>query len=375
MDLQLLIPKWDSLRLELPHNKCTILDNSKIGIPYVLMGVADWSGVIIEGSDAEPLQKLNQTDYTKGITLRIAQVNRVVGMGNNEQRFVIQVNSKMLKERYFEGLTLDNIRLVYDYIISFKIIDFSYEDFLEGFVYDADLCMDAEAKPEVFGKMLSRLNRSINPNKWRKVNSFNKSSTNMGIEFGKRDSASITNPFCKFYHKGLELVNKVSPNKKIIGEFNREYLGDDMYNVVRLEATFKNRDMFKEYGIPVKSLSDLLGLDNGKLKGIITTIVKKNYMDKRAKSSFTEDNVSRKDDLILNLMEYIIDCGETEEYFLSLADMFNGDYTQKSRYRKLVKKLLSNIQFKSKLDKNMADAKEGDLLGYQFGLWDIKPNI
>ena len=97
-------------------------------------------------------------------------------------------------------------------------------------------------------------------------------------------------------------------------------------------------------------------------------------MDKRAKSSFTEDNVSPKDDLILNLMEYIIDCGETEEYFLSLADMFDGDYTQKSRYRKLVKKLLSNIQFKAKLDQNMADAKDGDLLGYQFGLWDIKPN-
>ena len=374
MDLQLLIPKWDSLRLELPHNKCTILDNSKIGIPYVLMGVADWSGVIIEGSDAEPLHKLNQTDYTKGITLRIAQVNRVVGMGNSEQRFVIQVNSKMLKEKYFEGLTLDNIRLVYGYIISFTIIDFSYEDVLEGFVYDADLCMDAEANPDVFGKMLSRLNRSINPNKWRKVNSFNKSSTNMGIEFGKRDSATITNPFCKFYHKGLELVNKVAPNKKVIGEFNREYLGDTMYDVVRLEATFKNRDMFKEYGIPVKSLYDLLVLDNGKLKGIITTIVKKNYMDKRAKSSFTEDNVSPKDDLILNLMEYIIDCGETEEYFLSLADMFDGDYTQKSRYRKLVKKLLSNIQFKAKLDQNMADAKDGDLLGYQFGLWDIKPN-
>ena len=374
MDLHLLIPKWDSLRLELPHNKCRILDNSKIGIPYVLMGVADWSGVIIEGSDAEPLHKLNQTDYTKGITLRIAQVNRVVGIANTEQRFVIQVNSKMLRDRYFEGMTLDNIRLIYDYIIQHKIIDFSYEDFLEGFVYDADLCMDAEAKPEVFGKMLSRLNRSINPNKWRKVNSFNKSSTNMGIEFGKRDSASITNPFCKFYHKGLELVNKVSPDKKTIGEFNREYLGDDMYNVVRLEATFKNRDMFKEYGIPVKSLNDLLSLETDVLKGIITTIVKKNYMDKRAKSSFTEDNVSPKDDLILNLMEYIIDCGETEEYFLSLADMFSGDYTQKSRYRKMIKKLLSNIQFKAKLEQNMVDAKDGDLLGYQFGLWDLKPN-
>jgi hypothetical protein len=374
MDLHLLTPKWDSLRLELPHNKCRILDNSKIGIPYVLMGVADWSGVIIEGSDAEPLHKLNQTDYTKGITLRIAQVNRVVGIANTEQRFVIQVNSKMLRDRYFEGMTLDNIRLIYDYIIQHKIIDFSYEDFLEGFVYDVDLCMDAEAKPEVFGKMLSRLNRSINPNKWRKVNSFNKSSTNMGIEFGKRDSASITNPFCKFYHKGLELVNKVSSDKKTIGEFNREYLGDDMYNVVRLEATFKNRDMFKEYGIPVKSLNDLLSLETDVLKGIITTIVKKNYMDKRAKSSFTEDNVSPKDDLILNLMEYIIDCGETEEYFLSLADMFSGDYTQKSRYRKMIKKLLSNIQFKAKLEQNMVDAKDGDLLGYQFGLWDLKPN-
>ncbi len=157
----------------------------------MLVGVRDWAGVVLEGSDSEPLQKLNQTDYTKGITLRIAQVSRVVGVGANEMRFVIQVNSKMLKGRYFEGMTLDNIRLIYDYIIGHNIIEFSYEDFLEGFVYDADLCYDAEAKPEVFSKMLSRLHRSINPNKWRKVNLFNKSATNMGIEFGKRDVHQI----------------------------------------------------------------------------------------------------------------------------------------------------------------------------------------
>ena len=374
MDLHLLIPKWDSLRLELPHQKCRILDNSKIGIPYMLVGVRDWAGLVLEGSDAEPLHKLNQTDYTKGITLRIAQVSRVVGVGANEMRFVIQVNSKMLKERYFEGMTLDNIKLIYDYIIQHKIIDFSYEDFLDGFVYDADLCYDAEAKPEVFSKMLSRLHISLNPNKWRKVNLFNKSSTNMGIEFGKRDSASNTNPFCKFYHKGLEGLNKLSSDKKTIGEFNREYLDGLMYDVARLEVTFKNRDMFKEYGIPVKSLSDLLSLDRGKLRHIVTTIVKKNYMDKRAKSSFTEDNVSPKDDLILNLMEYLIDNGETEEYFINIADMFDGDYTQKSRYRQMVKKFLSNIQFKARLEQNMADAKDGDLLGSQFGLWELKPN-
>jgi hypothetical protein len=97
-------------------------------------------------------------------------------------------------------------------------------------------------------------------------------------------------------------------------------------------------------------------------------------MDKRAKSSFTEDNVSPKDDLILNLMEYLIDNGETEEYFINIADMFDGDYTQKSRYRQMVKKFLSNIQFKERLQQNMADAKDGDLLGFQFGLWDLKPN-
>jgi hypothetical protein len=130
MDLHLLVPKWDSLRLELPHQKCRILDKSKIGIPYMLVGVRDWAGVVLEGSDSEPLQKLNQTDYTKGITLRIAQVSRVVGVGANEMRFVIQVNSKMLKDKYFEGMTLDNIRLIYDYIIGHNIIEFSYEDFL-----------------------------------------------------------------------------------------------------------------------------------------------------------------------------------------------------------------------------------------------------
>ena len=226
-----LIPKVDSLRWETHIDKIKFLDDALIGAETILVRIDD--GKVMEGSYEEPLIKLTESDITKGITTRINKVNRVVGMGGQtEERIVIQVNAKMLRERYFEGITIDNLRLVYDYIIGLGLIDFSYDTFLDGYVYDVDICMDVETDVDVFEKMLRRLVKSVKPNFYRKVNAFFRDK-NVGVELGTRDKSTASNPYVKFYAKGLELLNKETRyNKKPnqYGEFNRYWLGDEYYN-------------------------------------------------------------------------------------------------------------------------------------------------
>ena len=384
-ELHTLIPKVDSLRWETHIDNIKFLDDALIGAETILVRIDD--GKIMEGSYEEPLIKLTESDITKGITTRINKVNRVVGMGGlMENRIVIQVNAKMLRERYFEGITKDNLRVVYDYIIGLGLIDFSYETFLDGYVYDVDICMDVETDVDVFEKMLRRLVKSVKPSQYRKVNAFFRDN-NVGVELGTRDKSTASNPYLKFYAKGLELCHKETRyNKKPneYGEFNRYWLGDEYYNLGRLELSIKNREMFAELGLttkdvngfewPIKLFRELLDVDNQKLKSIITTIVKEKYMDTRVNINLGDGKILPKDDFVLHLMAYIIDSGESSDFFMDIAERYVGDYTQKSRYRKTVKKYLDNVAFREKLEHNHQLGKEAELLGNQFGLWPLSTN-
>jgi hypothetical protein len=341
----------------------------------------------MEGSYDEPLIKLTESDITKGITTRVNKVNRVVGMGGSmEERIVIQVNAKMLRERYFEGITKDNLRVVYDYIIGLGLIQFDYETFLDGYVYDVDICMDVETDVDVFEKMLRRLVKSVKPSQYRKVNAFFRDN-NVGVELGTRDKSTASNPYLKFYAKGLELCHKETRyNKKPnqYGEFNRYWLGDEYYNLGRLELTIKNREMFAELGLttkdangfefPIKLFRELLDVDKQKLKSIITSIVKEKYMDKRVNINLGDGKVLPKDDFVLHLIAYLVDAGESRDFFMDIADRYVGDYTQKSRYRKTVNKYLDNVAFREKLEHNHQLGMEAELLGNQFGLWPLSTN-
>ena len=125
---------------------------------------------------------------------------------------------------------------------------------------------------------------------------------------------------------------------------------------------------------PIKLFRELLGVDRGKLKSIITTIVKEKYMDKRVNLNLGDGKILPKDDFVLHLIGYIVDAGEAKDFFMDIADRYTGDYTQKSRYRKMVKKYLDNVAFREKLEHNHQLGKEAELLGNQFGLWPLSTN-
>jgi hypothetical protein len=370
-ELHTLKPKIDSLRLEIPLHRLNLLDGTLINHPTIL--VSTITGAIMEGTEEDPLVKITETHFDRGITTRMQKVNRVMGGGQTEERLVIQVNAKMLGERYFEGITFENLPEIYNYIRQLHIVDMEYEDFLMGNVYDVDICMDVETRDDVFEKMLRRLAQQINPVHYRKVGKWF-AKNNIGLEIGTRHKSTADNPYVKFYAKGLELLFKASKNNsggvKEIGEFNRNYLGGGKYDLARVELSFRNREMWDKMGYGrVHTFNDLLNVSKPSLKQTMLSVVKKSYMDKRLNKSLGDDRVLPKDDFVLELISYIVDAGESKDFFMSIVDRFDGSYTARSRYRKMVEQFLDNVAFREKLEANHKLGFEASELGKQFGLW------
>lgn len=363
------IPKWDSFKLHIPIDKVTLLDKGLIDIP--LTTSRKDTGEVVE----DDFVKLDQVDYFNGITFRANKTYAVTG-GNNagEWRLALQVNAKKLKSDYFNGITLENIKEVYDYIISKELFYISFDDFLNGYVYDADICLDFEATPEIFEKLCSELWQCINPTYYKICNKFNQWN-NKGVEFGKREKGTIEKPFVKIYHKGLELLHHENKKTKEVAEFNKAFLGYSMYNVGRLELTLKGRKHYEALGLlvderPIHTLRELLEFDKVKLLSIVKSVVREKYIQKRMNNNFSEDNVSPKDKMLLACFDYIISIGEDEDWFIKMAKDNGNSDVQKHRNVKLVKKLLEDVRFKERLAENQRVRGVAHNLGQQLGFWD-----
>ena len=59
-----------------------------------------------------------------------------------EPCFVIEVTPKLIGAKYLEGVTRFNSRAVYEALMRFKVLEFSYDTFLDGYIADADFKID-----------------------------------------------------------------------------------------------------------------------------------------------------------------------------------------------------------------------------------------
>lgn len=366
MDYHLLTPKLDSFRLEIPTNKAHPI--GRIKIPYRKVGMFEYDGIVLDGSESEPLIDLSQTNREKGITFRTEIHRRTLGNQQFEERYILQVNAKMLKERYFEGITKDNLFLIYEYIKGLKIIDFEWEDFINANVYDIDFAIDVECSRDGWLKLCRKVNAYLNPSKFKYANLF-ASSTNIGLELNKRDKATNSAPFVKFYHKGVQLINTKDGNRNELGVFNGEYLGGQDHKVGRLEFSFKNREYVKHLGLQIKTMLDVLDLDRDKLHKIIIGEIKSNYMEKREIKRVDDGRLPIKDDMIYNLVRHCIELGEDEQFFLLFAERYEGDYTERSRYRKLIQKWIKLDEFQKGIETNLELNSEANSVGRKLGLF------
>jgi len=209
---------------------------------------------------AEPFVKI-----INGITYRI-YIKAFIDKNKLAHEYVVfQISAKMLKERYFEGITSDNYNCIVDDINSFGVLHVSKGAFLDGLVSDIDICINQLIDLKSLKTAFAFILQNPNSGKLPLIHYINQSSTlkntfNLGMDFNKREKASNSAPYCKIYHKGFELLSKSIIFYKAYLEPMKTSVLD---NLVRYEFTIKAHKhkeylISKGYKADFKTFSDLL---------------------------------------------------------------------------------------------------------------------
>ena len=208
-----------------------------------------------------------------------------VELGQVRKFLHLQVNAKKLHSNYLEGITKNNIRTIYERLMSQKICSFPYKEFLKGSVTDVDFKKDVinekfrEAKLLLYemtkefkqaGKGVSQQDRK----------------NNLGIWWGERESATYSYPFLKLYHKQVELCNNVKSKA-----FSETYLrGVDLTDRIRIEFTIKDKGHFNKLGVDDNSLITILQLDQEQKNKMLEKVIKYHLLPRPLKQVNTNPN-------------------------------------------------------------------------------------
>jgi hypothetical protein len=295
--------KLDSLAIVIPTEKCN--NHSTAGRKD--LSLRDDEGVEYARGMKVPMKPLDDAGRktAKGITYRGELRHRFNGRikdgkgawidAPTTEVFRIVINAKMLlSERYFEGITMDNIKIVWNYLQSLNNgIYFTYEEMLNAQVEDVDFCYDIEATPKEWEENIRYIESRVRIDRSKHFHKILKKDENISCWFMDRvrqdhgKNASPTAPHLKYYHKGLELFK----------EDNKEWLSnwvgkrpDDVANVGRYELTLSNSRWWKKAGLSTpKSLIDLLGMLPPTMPDTLT-----NYIMEATKQYFLASNVVQK---------------------------------------------------------------------------------
>ena len=296
---------------------------------------------------AEPFIKI-----IDGITYRI-YIKAFIDSNKTAHEYVVfQISAKMLKEKYFEGITSENFSQIVKDINSFGVLKISTGDFLQGLVSDIDICInqliDLKSLKTAFSFILQNPNKGKLPliHHISQSNSI-KNTYNLGMDFNKREKASNTAPYCKIYHKGFELLSKSITFYKAFLEPQKTAVMD---NLVRYEFTIKaakHKKYLCEKGFNAnfKTLFDLLKAHQRDLKAIAQSGLK-HYIEPKEKSKVDKD-LNPMDIMVQFYIENLIKLGFDQEKLLGFTHLIDCPVA-KSRTKTKAKKLIDDLKNRDK---------------------------
>lgn len=292
-------PKLDSFEIWIERNEVEILNENLIS---KIIEVYEYSGEIRNSNNCKPIY----IEESGGITYRTG-IKRMPG----KDYITLIITAKMLKEKYFDGININNIKSIYETIINQNIIYFEYESLLNALVRDIDICIDLykeEIQPtnEIFMKIKEKCNLM---DRWINIENRN---TQQAIYFNERNKGSIKRPYLKLYDKGLELETKSK-------QFKENYLSQyETDKIIRIEATIKNHKIAKNYFnkkviTEYKNLKELLNiendLNNDSLKNVVRMSINK-YLNKKIKTVISMKTETPTEAMTRALLRMVIECNE-----------------------------------------------------------------
>jgi len=345
----------DSLKLRIPIQKVEIIEPTLKGT-WIKARISVDTGEIIE----DPEKFKNQSFGVENKGIKTKYLCQKISNGRTVEDYLcILFNSKLLKSRYLEGITSENIGIVYDEMMKQNIVKVSFEDFINGICTDIDFKADYELKEkESFDDLLTNLDKLTTKTADReKGNRIFRQKGNYGIEWSKRQFSSNSNPYVKVYHKSIELLY----NSSI---FYQEYIKEMNQNLVRVEWTLKgkkhaegfyyHRECEKRLVVAFNDmrLMNLLSLPDYHKYQMSIQIMSKHLDGIIKMKKETKGNLNPIDHLIQNMLKYFK--ANNIGLFESVKILTEGmDKNNRYKYKKRIEELWALDMDKKKYDSQL----------------------
>lgn len=371
----------DSLRIRVKLDRVKIID--KRVVQQWLTYYPDIDQLDDDLKNAPPYTKI-----TQGITYRFFPKAFINARKMSEEYMVFQVSAKMLKHRYFEGITMDNVQLIVDGLNQWGAIKITKEALLDGLVSDIDICINQLIDPRSLETAFSLIHQFPKQSKKPLIHFINKQTIakpfnqnrnahfevadgqfindeyvaprkvkNLGIDFNKREKATNSTPYCKIYHKGWELLTKSSEFAYYNLPNMRKALHD---NLVRYEFTIKNAKhkaylCEKGFDADFKTFKDLLKAEPAELRRIAMSGLS-HYLESQTRSKVDSD-LKPMDIMIQYFIEKLIKRGASEDEIFGFTYLIDCK-VQRSVSKTRAKKLLTDLKCRDDTIKKKIEAND-----------------
>lgn len=334
----------DSLKYRIPVSLLDHLDYtivSKVG-KYIIE-----TGEVIDDIAKHELKEFKLTSTT---SIRLG-IQTQYSLATNEpiEYLVIYMNSKLLPVSggsYLDGIHSGNLITIYDLLQNTGIVKMPYEVFCYAECSDIDFKIDFTYLVPEWIKILDEVENRVPLSNSQKdgVFRYNKSKgndLNIGLELGKRESATYSRPYIKFYHKEGELLSKSK-------DFAREHVPVGTYkDLCRIEATLKNKRHATEVGINSMRLIDLIMLPHETKLNIFTYAFKKHFKTRTKAVKLETIGLSKKlgmkDSLLLQAIQFM--ATETKMSRHDIIRFFDINAIDDTRQKKHKRKQLIDEYF------------------------------
>lgn len=264
----------DSLKLRIPLSLVRVID------PIILDHVIEVNERTGEIDPETYKRKFKEYNLTETSKVKLGIETRTTAKGI-EECLMIYVNSKILRERYFEGITFDNSLHIHDTIQGLNVVMFPYEVFMRSDCTDIDFKLDEKMTQNEWNELIKQFQLATIPTKesdkgFKRFKPTKKDPYQNGLQYNLRARATSSRPFLKLYWKGGELKTKSN-------EYRSEHLphltDKELLEIVRIETTIKDKRHAKLLGIDNTTFLGLLSLTE-KLKEDIFRKMLSKYLEK-----------------------------------------------------------------------------------------------
>lgn len=213
----------------------------------------------------------------------------------------ILLKAKILESRYFDGINSNNTQHIYNQLIDYKIVTFSYDDFLnKSMCTSIDFCKNFRAIGLV--EQLKELSTTVS--KYAKLRPKSKLTTNIkeqSFRFTPKNDTSNAQPHIFIYNKEKELFQNSSV-------FTNAHLHNyDLENLCRAEFRIKDEKHAKHLGLSDNSFKTLTSLSDEEKEDIfhkMTNCYLHQHLD-----PVIDQKLNPTKQIFFNMLNYLIGAG------------------------------------------------------------------